>query len=123
MADKTDDLEQLLLELPERTLTHDAPIAADNLGADAFELHKRLGRVYDAIRHPDTKTPLAIGIFGDWGTGKTSAMRWLDGRLQRWSKKKPAKIQTGRQHDPVADSLVLPLEIPGPGRRLARAFG
>ncbi|MFP6734666.1 MAG: P-loop NTPase fold protein [Rhodospirillales bacterium] len=95
MADKTDDLEQLLLELPERTLTHDAPIAADDLGADAFELHKRLGRVYDAIRHPDTKTPLAIGIFGDWGTGKTSAMRGLDGRLQRWSKKNPAKDKQG----------------------------
>jgi hypothetical protein len=95
MADDTDDLEYQLLALPERTLTHDSPLAAEDLDADAFDLHVRLGRVYDAIRHPDTKTPLAVGIFGNWGVGKTSAMNWLQGRLEYWNINRPKTDEKG----------------------------
>jgi predicted KAP-like P-loop ATPase len=44
---------------------------------DSFALHSRLGAVYDIIRHRNTRAPLAIAVYGDWGTGKSSAMRWL----------------------------------------------
>lgn len=53
---------------------------------DAFGLSSRLGAVYDIIRHKNTRAPMAIGILGDWGTGKTSAMRWLSEQLSAWSR-------------------------------------
>ena len=28
---------------------------------------------------------MAIAIYGDWGTGKTSAMRWLAKQLELWN--------------------------------------
>ena len=34
---------------------------------------------------------MTIGIFGDWGSGKTSAMRWLEGRLREWNEKAAGK--------------------------------
>lgn len=43
---------------------------------DAFAMRTRLGAVYDIIRHKNTRAPLAV--YGDWGTGKSSAMRWLN---------------------------------------------
>ena len=49
--------------------------------ADKFDLWLRLGPVYDILRYPETHTPLTVAVCGDWGVGKTSAMRWLEGRL------------------------------------------
>ncbi len=37
------------------------------------------------MRHPRTETPLAIAVYGEWGTGKTSAMKWLEARLRDWN--------------------------------------
>ncbi len=34
------------------------------------------------ILHKDTKTPLTLGIYGNWGTGKTSLMKMIEGRLK-----------------------------------------
>ncbi|MCG8404581.1 MAG: P-loop NTPase fold protein [Phycisphaerales bacterium] len=48
-------------------------------------LNSRLGAVYDIIRHKNTRPPLAVAVYGDWGTGKSSAMRWLSDRLGEWS--------------------------------------
>jgi hypothetical protein len=78
---------------PEMTILSDHPILRDSKEEhkdsaredDAFELESRLGAVYDIIRHRNTRAPLAVGIFGDWGTGKSSAMRWLSDRLKMWS--------------------------------------
>jgi len=52
---------------------------------DAFELEPRLGTVLDIIRHKNTRTPLCVAIYGDWGTGKTSGMHWLADQLRQWS--------------------------------------
>ncbi len=52
---------------------------------DAFTLHSRLGAVYDIIRHRNTRAPIAVAVYGDWGTGKSSAMRWLGEQLAQWS--------------------------------------
>ncbi len=78
---------------PAMTILSDHPIlreAVDESAAaaregDSFELDSRLAAVYDIIRHQNTRAPLAIGIFGDWGTGKSSAMRWLSDQLALWS--------------------------------------
>lgn len=90
----TSSAEALAVIPPEMTILSDHPILRDvsefaaftDREHDAFELDSRLGAVYDIIRHKNTRAPLAVGIFGDWGTGKSSAMRWLANQLDTWSK-------------------------------------
>ena len=55
---------------------------------DSFHLESRLAAIYDIIRHRSTQTPTAIAFYGDWGTGKTSAMRWLQSCLDHWTNSK-----------------------------------
>ncbi|MFG0258428.1 MAG: P-loop NTPase fold protein [Phycisphaerales bacterium JB043] len=52
---------------------------------DSFGLDTTLRDVYDAIRHERTQTPLTIAIDGRWGSGKTTAMRWLERALAHWT--------------------------------------
>lgn len=81
------------LQPPRMTILSDHPILreasderkADDREDDSFELISRLGTIYDIIRHKNTRTPIAMAIYGDWGTGKSSAMRWLAEQLTRWS--------------------------------------
>ena len=71
---------------PELTVLTDHPLTpAKAFKADTFNFRYKLGPVYDILRHPDTKTPAAILISGGWGTGKTSAMKWLQGLLDKWN--------------------------------------
>ena len=73
--------EKLAKDPPIITVLSDHPLLSKEFADDAFELVYHLGPVYDIIRHKKTKTPMAIAVYGDWGSGKTSAMRWLDGLL------------------------------------------
>ena len=81
MAKKQEDAATYLsavLEPPRMTILSDHPILRpqeekERREDDSFSLHSRLGAVYDIIRHRNTRGPLAIAIYGDWGTGKTSA--------------------------------------------------
>ena len=52
---------------------------------DLLTLESRLSPVFDILRHKNTRSPLTIAIYGTWGTGKTSAMRWLETRLGEWN--------------------------------------
>ena len=84
---------------PELTVLTDHPLAAEEAGADfetdPFNFRYKLGPVYDIVRYKapggkddhDSGTPLAVLISGGWGTGKTSAMRWLEGLLAQWNQK------------------------------------
>jgi len=86
-----------LLQEPELVLITDAAIVSarkndkdakdplSDVEADAFDLPLKIGPVYDIIRHPNTVTPLSVAFYGDWGAGKTSAMEWLESRLQAWN--------------------------------------
>lgn len=78
-------LQRRLLQPPRLTATADLPLRADKVESDNFDLGYRLGPIYDILRHPRTETPLAIAIYGDWGSGKTSAMKWLEARLKDWN--------------------------------------
>lgn len=53
---------------------------------DLLGLESRLGAVLDILRHGNTRCPVSVAIYGDWGTGKTSAMRWLECQLRGWNK-------------------------------------
>ncbi len=81
---------------PRMTILSDHPILREDeekarREPDSFMLHSRLGAVYDIIRHKNTRAPLAIAVYGDWGTGKSSAMRWLSDQLGKWSKRSKAE--------------------------------
>ena len=71
---------------PLMTVLTDGALEESDWTRDRFGLHQRLAAVYDVLRHRNTVTPIAIALYGGWGTGKTSAMKWLDGRLQIWNK-------------------------------------
>jgi Leucine-rich repeat (LRR) protein len=85
---------------PVYTLLHDSPlIDVEELKAESFGLQAKMGAVYDAIRHPDMRTPFTVMVSGGWGTGKSSSMRWLEHQLKAWygiaaKDKKLVKVDT-----------------------------
>jgi formylglycine-generating enzyme required for sulfatase activity len=76
----------------------DAPLDPSSPHLDRFNLFGRAGPIYDILRHKDTRTPLAIAIHGDWGSGKSSAMRWLEGLLGQWNGVLDKKSGDARVH-------------------------
>ena len=69
---------------PNLILYNDAslPLGKEAKAADVFELENRLQPIYEAILSKDTPTPFTIMFSGGWGTGKTSAMRWMEQHLR-----------------------------------------
>ncbi|MCP4659581.1 MAG: hypothetical protein GY856_29610 [bacterium] len=90
--------QELALEAPRITALADAPLDGDQAFSDSFNLSYWLGPVYDILRHPQTRTPLTVAVYGSWGSGKTTAMRWLEGLLAHWnrapSEQAPVKVRT-----------------------------
>lgn len=72
----------------------DHPLDRKDAFNDSFDLCLRLGPVFDIIRHTNTPTPTAIAIYGDWGTGKTSSMKWLEGLINQWNEKGKIRNKT-----------------------------
>jgi predicted KAP-like P-loop ATPase len=66
------------------TILSDRPSAS--VSDDLLGLESRLSAVLDILRHTLTKCPITVAIYGDWGTGKTSAMHWLESQLETWNK-------------------------------------
>ena len=54
----------------------DTPCLKDELGFDTY-----VATISTMVSDPDFKTPFCIGIFGEWGIGKTSFMRLLEAAL------------------------------------------
>ncbi|WP_395738881.1 P-loop NTPase fold protein [Prosthecobacter sp.] len=76
---------------PRMTILSDHPVddvatdGADAALPDNLELASRLSAIFDILRHKETRCPLTVAVYGDWGTGKTSAMKWLEGKLNEWN--------------------------------------
>jgi hypothetical protein len=81
----TDEYRDLAQATPRMTVLADGAIESGTTDLDSFNLPTKLAPVFDILRHPNTRTPLAISIYGDWGSGKTSAMRWVDAMLREWN--------------------------------------
>lgn len=75
----------LAKRFPEMTILADHPSRDDEVSPDMFHLESRLSVAFDVLRHRQTQCPITIAVYGDWGTGKTSAMRWLESRLNEWN--------------------------------------
>lgn len=63
-------------------LLSDHAACGDQCRKDRFGLDRRLNRLVNALRSPTTPTPLTIAFTGDWGTGKSSAMHWVQKQLK-----------------------------------------
>lgn len=91
MSERIGDSNNIYLQPPWLTIASDNPLSDKQVEADSFDLGLRIGPLYDILRHPETHTPMAAAIYGDWGAGKTSAMKWLEGYLQAWNTDGKAK--------------------------------
>src|SRR5579859_7165553 len=83
MAEKM--MSPLSAQVPRMTILSDHPATDAQGSPDELDLPSRMGAAFDILRHRNTKTPITIAIYGDWGTGKSSAMRWLETRLAEWN--------------------------------------
>jgi len=75
----------------------DLPATEDLLG---FEPYAQT--LFDIIRDQDTQTPLTIGIFGSWGSGKTSLMTMIKDRLDALHRQ---ERRQARQGEPIRPHL------------------
>jgi len=62
-------------------LTSDNPIR-DELN-DHLDFKRYLDPLVSLLANPNTQTPFTVGVFGTWGSGKTSLLQLLDARLQK----------------------------------------
>ena len=72
---------------PRLSIVSDNPLKEEEVEVEQFNLRYRMGPIFDIIRHDKTQTPMTIAIYGTWGTGKTTAMEWLDRLLVKWNEK------------------------------------
>jgi len=84
VADRKTAFEDFVTTDPIGTILSDNAMG-DASTDDAFNLVGKLGAAFDVLRHRNTRTPLTVGIYGSWGAGKTSAMRWLEAGARRWT--------------------------------------
>ncbi len=54
----------------------DRPTIEDALGFAPYQ-----DTLVDILRNPGTRTPLTVGLFGTWGSGKTSLIRMIKARI------------------------------------------
>ena len=85
MAQKKEAFQKFAARGPELTVLTDHALKPEETYRDSFNLRYRLGPVYDILRYPGTKTPMAIAVYGEWGAGKTTAMKWLHGLIDEWN--------------------------------------
>jgi hypothetical protein len=74
-------------EIAIRTLARHSLQSRTQIARDLWTSDDTLGyseyarAVAEFIRHPETRAPLSIAVFGSWGSGKTSLMRMVQERL------------------------------------------
>ena len=69
----------LALQDPRITVLTDQPLATREAYRESFALDFRMGPVLDIVRHPATRTPLAVAIYGS-----VAAVALLNRGAQAW---------------------------------------
>jgi predicted KAP-like P-loop ATPase len=63
-------------------MTHaDIPLVFTEAGTDWLERGPAVQALHRLLDSPALETPLVIGVYGSWGTGKTSVMQTLEAAL------------------------------------------
>lgn len=91
---RKEEFQQFAAREPELTVLTDHALKPDETYRDSFNMRYRVGPVYDILRYPGTLTPMSIAVYGDWGAGKTTAMKWLHGLIDEWNKNGQAEDKT-----------------------------
>src|SRR5262245_6322683 len=62
-----------------------APAILDDLPAtrDALDFEPYVATLADVVTSPQTKTPLTVGVFGSWGSGKTTILQMVEAAIRR----------------------------------------
>ena len=61
-------------------MVSDAPVG---LGSDKLSFHRYVDPLISLLTDPEQETPFTVGVFGSWGSGKSSLLRMLDERLEK----------------------------------------
>jgi predicted KAP-like P-loop ATPase len=83
--EKETQFDKFAQRIPELNIVSDNPLKDEDVEDEQFNLRYRVGPIFDIIRNDKTQTPMTIAIYGTWGTGKTTAMQWLDRLLRGWN--------------------------------------
>lgn len=87
LATEDEDAVRRASEIAIRTLARHRLQPRTQIARDLWTSDDALGyseyarAVAEFIRHPETRAPLSIAVFGSWGAGKTSMMRMVQERL------------------------------------------
>jgi hypothetical protein len=87
LATEDEDAVRRASEIAIRTLARHRLQSRTQIARDLWTSDDALGyseytrAVAEFIRHPETRAPLSIAVFGSWGAGKTSMMRMVQERL------------------------------------------
>jgi len=61
---------------------------------DALDFAAYRDALVGIVRDPETRTPLVIGVYGTWGSGKTSLMRQVEDELKKEAPEGERSIRT-----------------------------
>lgn len=93
--------------MAELRLASDNPIRGEL--EDYLDFKRYLDPLVAVITNPHTETPFTVGIFGTWGSGKTSLLRLFDSRLQRDYKDRFLSVWFNPWIHRAEPSLLIPL--------------
>lgn len=91
----------------ELRLTSDNPIRDEP--KDYLDFKRYLDPLVSLLTNPSTETPFTVGIFGTWGSGKTSLLKLLDARLQREHKDRFLRVWFNPWVHRAEPNLLVPL--------------
>jgi KAP family P-loop domain len=77
--------------------------------SDLLKFHRYVNPLISILTNPEADTPFTIGIFGAWGSGKTSLMRLLDSELESNHKDKFIRVWFNPWMHRSEPNLLVPL--------------